>query len=340
MIECSHWIEVDAAQNVPVLIYMHGNASCRLEVLPQLSYLLVLGVSVLSFDFAGSGWSEGEYVSLGYYEREDLTCVIAHLRAQHITNIALWGRSMGAATALMYNDRDPDIGCMILDSSFSDLVQLAEEMVAKAREQGILVPGVVVSVALKAIQWSVHHHAKFNINDISPIKHAKDCKSPALFVVGEQDDFIQNHHSEKICEVYAGSKSLLVVHGDHNEPRPQVMFDSASLFLKKHLKVPGDWELPVHPSMNLLHPPWYHKSWNPPPKSNRTKLSAFADKTDEHDVPPEDVPSKDDTGFDNDEMGMTEERQKEIQHSLFKMLGHEEEGGEKSKRAVAAEMSG
>jgi hypothetical protein len=29
-----------------------------------------LGVSVFAFDFAGSGMSDGEYVSLGWYERE------------------------------------------------------------------------------------------------------------------------------------------------------------------------------------------------------------------------------------------------------------------------------
>jgi len=61
---------------IPCLIYMHGNSSARVEVIPQLSYLLSLGIAVFSFDFAGSSKSDGECVSLGYYEREDLMCVI------------------------------------------------------------------------------------------------------------------------------------------------------------------------------------------------------------------------------------------------------------------------
>jgi len=74
----------------------------QLEVIPQLSYLLSLGLAVFAFDFAGSGKSDGEYVSLGYYEREDLSCIVAHLRATNVVStIALWGRSMGAATSLM-----------------------------------------------------------------------------------------------------------------------------------------------------------------------------------------------------------------------------------------------
>ncbi len=55
-----------------------------------------------SFDFAGSGLSDGEYVSLGYYEKDDLAVVVEYLQnVRNVGPIALWGRSMGAATALM-----------------------------------------------------------------------------------------------------------------------------------------------------------------------------------------------------------------------------------------------
>ncbi len=56
-----------------------------------------------SFDFAGSGLSDGEYISLGYYEREDLAAVVEYLQKErNAGSIAIWGRSMGSATALMY----------------------------------------------------------------------------------------------------------------------------------------------------------------------------------------------------------------------------------------------
>ena len=97
-LQCSHWEPVERSSvRIPVVIYMHGNSSARVEVLPQLTCLLALGVAVFAFDFAGSGKSDGDHVSLGYYEREDLMCVVAHLRATDVVStIALWGRSMGA----------------------------------------------------------------------------------------------------------------------------------------------------------------------------------------------------------------------------------------------------
>jgi pimeloyl-ACP methyl ester carboxylesterase len=329
-LECSHWEPVERTiDRIPVIIYMHGNSSARLEVIPQLSYLLSLGLAVFAFDFAGSGKSDGEYVSLGYFEREDLSCIVAHLRATNVVStIALWGRSMGAATALMFGDRDPSIACMILDSPFADLTLLCEEMVEKARAQGIVVPGLVVSIAIRMLQSSVKKQAGFNIKNISPISHADKCFIPALFVAGEHDDFIQKHHSEALHSKYAGDKNLVIVEGDHNSPRPKFMFDSASFFLQTCLQIPNEWALEVPVSMNLMCPPWYFELYEQ--RSVRRRQQQQGSKsssslsingtTQKHGL----TDSKSQpivTGYDHEEMGMTAERQRVIQASLFKMLG-------------------
>lgn len=334
-LECSHWEPVErATDRIPVVIYMHGNSSARLEVIPQLSYLLSLGMAVFAFDFAGSGKSDGEYVSLGYFEREDLSCIVAHLRSTNVVStVALWGRSMGAATALMFGDRDPSIACMILDSPFADLSQLCEEMVEKARDQGVVVPGIVASLAIRMIQSSVKKQAGFNIKSISPISHADKCFIPALFVAGEHDDFIKKHHSQELHAKYAGDKNLIVVEGDHNSPRPKFLFDSASIFLQSCMQIPHDWSLPVPVSMNLMCPPWYFELYEQ--RSVRRKQAAAAKNitdavTVETGVPILLSPADNHlvNGFDHDEMGMTTERQRVIQASLFKMLGQADEDGQ------------
>jgi hypothetical protein len=72
---CSMWepIAKDRPNKVlPCVIYMHGNSSSRLEALSALSLVLSLGATLLSLDFCGSGKSEGEYVSLGAFEKDDL----------------------------------------------------------------------------------------------------------------------------------------------------------------------------------------------------------------------------------------------------------------------------
>jgi hypothetical protein len=97
--ECSWWEPVTEdrlGRELPCVIYMHGNSSARLESLSSLSVVLALGATLFSLDFCGSGKSEGEYVSLGAFEKDDLQAVIEYLRGTlRVSTIALWGRSMG-----------------------------------------------------------------------------------------------------------------------------------------------------------------------------------------------------------------------------------------------------
>jgi len=62
--------------------------------------------------------SDGEWVTLGAHEVDDLEAVVHHLRATFPeSTIGLWGRSMGAVTALMYSQRDPSIAGVVSLSS-------------------------------------------------------------------------------------------------------------------------------------------------------------------------------------------------------------------------------
>jgi pimeloyl-ACP methyl ester carboxylesterase len=241
----------------PVVIYLHGNSSSRTEVIPQLGHFLALGLTVVAFDFCGSGRSDGDFVSLGFYEREDLQMVINHLRASGtVSTIALWGRSMGAATALMYGSRDPTISCMILDSPFIDLATLATELVERGKEHGVHVPHIVVSMVMRMLKSSIKQEAGFNIKHISPVSHAPKCFIPAMIVAGEHDDFIKKRHAEVIFEKYAGDKNIVIVDGDHNSPRPRYMVQGAMLFLQSCMKVRASLELVVPLGTSLMAPPW------------------------------------------------------------------------------------
>ena len=51
-------------RDMPVVIYLHGNSSSRLEGLKMLTVVLRHDINLFALDFAGSGQSEGEYISL------------------------------------------------------------------------------------------------------------------------------------------------------------------------------------------------------------------------------------------------------------------------------------
>jgi len=55
---------------------MHGNAGNYMEGLMHASTLLTLGTDLLTFDFSGCGNSEGDWVTLGWKEKDDLHAVL------------------------------------------------------------------------------------------------------------------------------------------------------------------------------------------------------------------------------------------------------------------------
>lgn len=55
-----------------IIIYLHCNSGSRVEGIAHARQILEAGYPFLVFDFCGSGLSDGEYVTLGVNESEDL----------------------------------------------------------------------------------------------------------------------------------------------------------------------------------------------------------------------------------------------------------------------------
>lgn len=219
---------------MPCVIYMHGNSSCRLEALELVDYFLSANITLFCFDFPGCGLSEGEFISLGWYERDDVDLIVNFLReARNVSTIGLWGRSMGAVTALLHGDRDPSIAGMVLDSPFSNLRTLCDELATSHTK----VPKFLVGAAMSFVKKTIQKKAGFDLNKLTPITHVKECFIPALFATGEQDDFIKPHHCEELHEAYAGDKNLIKFEGDHNSSRPDFFNNSAVIFFTNTLQV-------------------------------------------------------------------------------------------------------
>ena len=235
-IMCSFWEPYDEEREyarLPCVIYLHGNSSSRCEVIPNLKYLLPLNITVLAFDFTACGRSEGEYISLGWYEILDVECVINFLRnSKKVSTIGLWGRSMGAATSIIYASKDPTIAGIFLDSPFYSLNLLIDEL----SKEKVSLPDFLVRQIIKMIKQTVKDKADFNIDDIEPGEYAQKCFVPAFFCHGKDDTFVNVHHCNDLYLIYPGEKYILLVDGDHNSLRPNKLNENASEFFYNALK--------------------------------------------------------------------------------------------------------
>jgi pimeloyl-ACP methyl ester carboxylesterase len=263
VLQCSYWEpKAQAEEPPPCVIYLHGNSSCRLEATEVLDACLGFGLTVFAFDFAGSGHSEGDFVSLGYFEQEDLQVVADFLLDTGVAStLGVWGRSMGAATALLHGGTSSNITAYVFDSPFADLEQLALELVQHSKDEGAInVPMFMARIALSMIGSSVQKEAGFSIHEVKPIKAAVSCSQPAMFAVAQEDELIPNHHSQELYDAYLGKKIMVKMSGGHATPRPSSFYHSAALFLATLLHL-----TPEHTNAEVLgqgfkfcspQPPW------------------------------------------------------------------------------------
>ena len=219
---------------MPCVIYIHANSSSRVEGINMKKYLLKNDINVCAFDFEGSGYSEGEYISLGYHEKFQVRNIVDFVeKYPGVGEIGLWGRSMGAATTLIYASMDERIKAIVVDSPFSDFRRVAKEMCLAQ----VKVPGFLIEGAISIIGKSVYKKNGMKINEIKAIEAVKNCYIPVIFIHARDDDIVKFQHSLDLFQNYAGKdKELKDVYGGHNGKRSTFLMENVGRFFAKHLK--------------------------------------------------------------------------------------------------------
>jgi len=240
---CSRWAvqsNAETVENERCVIYLHGNSSSRLAVFHSgiLNTVSNLGFSLIAFDFSGSGISGGQYVSLGYYEKDDVEDVISVVKRKGWTSkILLWGRSMGAVTALLYASSNPDsVAGLVMDSPYSSLVEVAKDLVADINSS---IPSFLVLGVLQLVRRSVVNRAGFDIYDVEPQKVISKCRCPAFMLHGTNDRVVQPKHSIKLSNKYRAEALHVDFVGTHNSPRPAMILKSVAIFIRTALEDPS-----------------------------------------------------------------------------------------------------
>jgi pimeloyl-ACP methyl ester carboxylesterase len=300
-LQCSHWEPVHRPRApdgrpvsvLPCVVYLHGNSSCRVAAMEVLPLVLAAGWTCVAFDFMGCGRSDGEWVTLGHTELADLQRVLAALRergpaaselgmsGRATGRVVLYGRSMGAVTAILAAARDPSIAAVVADSPFSSLRGLIDELLRRARSQagcaGALLPGCVLSYFLQLVRRTVRERTGMDLNDLAPAAAAPRCAQPALFCAGSEDLFVSPGHARACCAAWGGKdKEFFPLPGcDHNTVRPVEWHDKVRALLARAVEgasppppppapAAARTPAPATPATTAAAPP-------PPPSSSPSK---------------------------------------------------------------------
>ena len=227
------WLE-DLEPGRGVVLYLHGNSGCRVDANEPAWYLLRAGLAVCCFDFGGCGSSGGDLVTLGLRETEDVQVIIKHLRERaNCGLVALWGRSMGAVTAVRYAGQDGSVSGLVLDSPYAHLPTLLTEV---AVQSAPVLPRWAAKSAVNALRKGLVQRVDFDMADMDTVLAAGKCFVPAIFGHGTEDTLVPYAHSKRVYDAYQGDKRLLLFQGGHNDRRPRLFYKQCIFFLRKVLE--------------------------------------------------------------------------------------------------------
>jgi len=206
-LELSGWF-IPAENSKAVVIQAHGYEGSRTKEKPSFPVTQALvqnGISVLMFDFRGSGDSEGSLVSVGDFEQRDLLGAIDYVRSLGYQNIGIIGYSMGASTTAVVAANEAGIKSVVLDSPFADL----QEYLQVNMPIWTKLPNIpFTSIILHEIPAMTGIKTK-NVSPLNEMGKFED--RPILFIAGDADNTIPMENSRRLWEKVNNPKNVFWV---------------------------------------------------------------------------------------------------------------------------------
>ena len=190
-------------------IILHGYRSTPNSIISIGMHFSKEGYNVLIPSMRACSESDGEYIGMGWLDKEDLQCWINLIIKQNENaEIILHGSSMGAATVLMASGKDLPTKARFNLPTFPILNMF--EIVANVR-------------------------ANYDIKEASALEQVKNNKTPILFIHGDADDFVPEYMCEELYEAANCKKDKLIIHDaghtDSKYKEPETYYNKIFEFL-------------------------------------------------------------------------------------------------------------
>jgi dipeptidyl aminopeptidase/acylaminoacyl peptidase len=189
------------------VVFCHGHAG---SMDPDVKYAPAFherGYNVLMFDFRGHGRSEGQHVSMGYYERQDLLGAVDYLEKRGIDRVGVLGFSMGGAVAMATAPHSEAIRAVVSDGGFA---RLSDTIAAGVREQGL--PGFLASLVGHLIVRLMGLRLGCSPSGADPICWVDKIAPRGLFIIhGALDPFVAVEEARELYAAASEPKEIWIV---------------------------------------------------------------------------------------------------------------------------------
>ena len=224
--ECHDWI-----------ISIHGYKESHAFMLPYGAAFYKKGYHVLLPDNRAHGRSEGNYIGMGWLDKEDISEWINWIvEKDGQAKIILHGISMGAATVMMTAGKNLDhVAGYIEDCGYTSVW----DIFSCVMKRDYHLPEFPILYCCREIG---RRRLKYDFVKASSISQLKKCEKPMLFIHGEQDGFVPTDMVYQVYEAFTGTKDIYVAknagHAEAMDYDPDTYFDKIFEFIDTKVMVP------------------------------------------------------------------------------------------------------
>ena len=196
------WIPAKGSTRTVVFLHGHGGSMD-----PDVQYAPAMnaaGFNVMMFDFRGHGRSQGDFVSVGYLERQDVLGALDWLAQHGQERAGLLGFSMGGAAAMLTAPIAPQVPAIVSDGGPARLTSAII---------GGLVEAHVPRWAARPIAWLAVLFTSWrlgaNLFAYEPIRWVgKIAPRPVFFIHGGRDPYLAPGEFEALVAAASEPKQV------------------------------------------------------------------------------------------------------------------------------------
>jgi dipeptidyl aminopeptidase/acylaminoacyl peptidase len=190
------WFIPNEQASAKTIIALHGYPADKGNILPIVAFL-TRKYNLLLFDFRYLGASGGGYSTIGADETRDLRSAIAYLKLRGVTEVGVWGFSMGAAVALMAAPGLPEVKAMVAESSYARLDLMAPVL--------FQIPVLRYPLAWLTALWA-RVFLGISLKHVSPYDNARSLNVPVLISHSKADRTIPFEHASMLQEALKNNR--------------------------------------------------------------------------------------------------------------------------------------
>ncbi|MFC4634359.1 alpha/beta hydrolase [Dokdonia ponticola] len=190
-----YWVTPKNNPPKSIMLLLHGIGGGKEHFYELAKSLADQQIASVVYDARGHGESDGNYISYGFYEKEDVSVIVSKVKERYPDiPLGVWGNSMGGTVALQALAMEPRLNFGVIESTFTDLKTIVNDY-QKRYSFGIGLQSICNYALSRAGEIG-----KFDPSKVRPIDAVKNIEQSIFIAHGTEDPNIKFEYGKALFD--------------------------------------------------------------------------------------------------------------------------------------------